>query len=175
VKFELDLLRSSTEPAGTVTATTPDRRALRQTTDALIHDALLVNDLPELVRLSAETMCVVAATLVRAQRDPQVPDFVQAAKTLIEGARGVMDRGLMVHDWPTVECGAVMIEITVRGICAALNVPYDKVLVEVHRARVAGENPAIRAILVEAGLLKDDEPLVDKPADSPVDRPADSP
>lgn len=162
MKFELDLVRASGVPDTSANAT---RKELREITDELIHSALLVNDLPELVRLSAETMCIVARALVRFENDPQVPDFVEASQALIEQGRAVMDRGLMLGSPETINCGAVMLELTVRGICAALSVPYDQVLIEVHRARCAGENPLVRPILVDAGLVA---PLVDEPA--PVQR-----
>ncbi len=156
MKYELDLVRPYAPP-DPAQRSEPTRKALREVTDRLIHDALLVNDLPDLVRMSAETMCVVAEALVRYEQDPQVIDFVEAAQALIETGRGVMDKGLLLRSWETTNCGAVMLEITVRGLCAALSVPYDKVLGEVHRARVAGENAAIRPILVEAGLLKEND------------------
>ena len=156
MRFEIDLVRPSVQPApGDSTA--PIRKELRQTTDELIHSALLVNDLPELVRLSAETMCIVARALVRFENDPQVPDFVEASQALIEQGRAVMDKGLLLRNSETINCGAVMLELTVRGICAALSVPYDQVLTEVHRARIAGENAAVRPILVKAGLIKENE------------------
>ena len=153
MRFELDLIRASVPPEPTA-RTEPTRKHLREATDAVIHDALLVNDLPELVRLSAEAMHSVATALLRYEVDPQVPDFVEAAQALIEDGRAVMDRGLMINNWETVGFGAVMLEIAIRGIFAALNVPYDKVLAEVHRAAQAGDNAAVRAILIEAGLLK---------------------
>jgi hypothetical protein len=154
MRYELELVRASITPAAPGEAVNQTRKALREVTDGLIHNALLLNDLPELVRMSAETMVCVATALARYEQNPEVPDFVEATKTLIEGGRGVMDRGLMLGDWPTANCGAVMLEIAVRGICAALSIPYDKVLAEVHRAQQAGENANVRAILVEAGLLK---------------------
>jgi hypothetical protein len=157
MRFELDLLRESVPP-DPEQRTEPTRKHLRETTDALIHGALLVNDLPELVRMSAETMCSVATALLRFEINPDVPDFVEASQALIEDGRAVMDRGLTLRSWETTRIGAVMLEIAVRGICAALSVPYDKVLPEVHRAQLAGENANVRAILIEAGLLKAEEP-----------------
>lgn len=132
----------------------PLRRELRETTDALIHEALLVNDLPELVRLSGETILCVARTLARLGRDPQVPDFVEAAQASIEQGRAVMDRGLVLASPETLLCGAVMIEITCRGICAALGVPYDSLLAELQRAHVTGEAPRVREVLQAAGVIK---------------------
>lgn len=152
MRFELDTMRDSVTP-DPAAPTTETRRELRVTTDTLIHSGLLVNDLPELVRLSVDTMRVVAMGLLRYQREPDVPDFVEASQALIEQGRAVMDRGLLLRSWETVHCGAVMLELTVRGICAALSVPYDQVLVEVHRADLAGENPKVRPILVAAGIL----------------------
>lgn len=153
MRTELDLLRATVTPDPDQ-RTEPSRKVLRETTDTLIHGALLVNDLPELVRLSAETMVCTATVLLRYAQEPDVPDLVEAAQALIEDSRTVMDRGLMLKDWATTRTGAVMLELTVRGICAALSVPYDAVLAEVHRAQRAGENAAIRPILVKAGLLK---------------------
>ncbi len=152
MRFELDTFRESVVPEPG-TPTEPTRRDLRETTDRLIHDALLVNDLPELVLLSADAMRSVAQALLRYGQNPQVPDFVEGAQALVEQGRAVMDKGLLLNSWETVRCGAVMLELTVRGICAALSVPYDPVLTEVHRAGMAGEAPAVRRILIEAGLL----------------------
>lgn len=133
---------------------TGPRKALREATDALIHDALLIDDLTALVRMNCEAMLVVATTLVQYEAEPEVVDMVAAARTLIEGARGVMDRGLQLGDPETLKCGAVMIELTVRGMCAALSVPYDDAMLECYRAQQAGENPVLRPMLVEAGCLK---------------------
>lgn len=154
MKHELELFRALVE-VDQDARTEPARKELREITDQVIHQALLVNDLPELVRLTAETMATVATALLRFGRDPQVPDFVEASQALIEAGRSVMDRGLMLRSWESVSCGAVMLEISVRGICAALSVPYDKVLGEIHRARAAGENANVRSILIEAGLLSE--------------------
>lgn len=166
MRFELDTLRASVavEPDA---PSNPTRKELREATDRLIHSALLVNDLPELVHLSAETMCTVATALLRFNREPTVPDFVEASQALIEQGRAVMDKGLMLRSWETVSCGAVMLELTVRGICAALSVPYDRVLVEVHRARVAGENAQVRQILIDAGLVAAE---VDESTNQPGDK-----
>lgn len=152
MRYELDLVRASVTP-DPAQVTTVHRRDLRVVTDRLIHDALLVNELPALVGLSAEVMVTVATILATYEIEPGVPDFVEASQALIEAGRGVMDRGLLLRSWETTQCGAVMLELTVRGICATLSVPYDKVLAEVHRARQAGENPLVRQILVEAGLI----------------------
>lgn len=154
MKFELDLVRASGVPDTGANAT---RKELREVTDELIHSALLVNDLPELVRLSAETMCIVARALVRFENDPQVPDFVEASQALIEQGRAVMDKGLLLRNSETINCGAVMLELTVRGICAALSVPYDEVLREVAQARAQDRNAEVRRILVMAGLIKENE------------------
>jgi hypothetical protein len=155
MKQELALVKGSVTPDPKA-STTAARKELREATDRVIHDALLIDDLPGLVQLSAETMLAVATVLARYEQDPDVRDLVEAAQAHIEHGRAVMDKGLMLASWETVRCGAVMLELTVRGICAALSAPYDLVLAEVLRARQAGENPAIRRVLTEAGLLKED-------------------
>ncbi len=152
MKAEMDLCRASVTPDPKA-STTPDRKALREATDGLIHDALLIDDLPGLVQASADTMLRVAAALLRFEQDPDVADLVEATRASIENGRAVMDKGLLLGSWETVRCGAVMLELTARGLCAALSVPYDLVLAEVHRATLAGENPAIRRVLTDAGLL----------------------
>jgi hypothetical protein len=154
MKQELDLCRASVTPNPT-DSTTTNRRALRETTDDLIHNALMVDDLPGLVGLSAETMLCVAGILLKYGQEPDVRDLVEAAQAHIESGRAVMDKGLMLNSWETVKCGSVMLELTVRGICAALSVPYDLVLAEAHRAQQVGENPNIRRVLTEAGVIKE--------------------
>lgn len=154
MRYELDLVRAAVTPDPTQ-RTEPSRKRLREVTDGLIHDALLIDDLPEVVRLSAETMCTVAETLLIFEIEPDVRDLVDATQALIEDGRAVMDKGLLLRSWETARCGAVMLEIAVRGLCATLSVPYDQVLAEVHRARLAGENPLVLPILVAAGLLKE--------------------
>lgn len=156
MRYELDLVRAAITPDPTQ-RTEPSRKRLREVTDALIHDALLIDQLPELVRLSAETMCTVAETLLIFEIEPDVRDLVDATQALIEDSRAVMDKGLLLRSWETVRCGSVMLEVAVRGLCATLSVPYDHVLAEVHRARLAGENPLVRPILVAAGLMKSPE------------------
>lgn len=153
MKFEMTLFGPGVTPNPSA-PTVPARKALRETTDSLIHNALLVNDLPGLVAQSAEVIALVARTLLQFEQEPEVPDFVEAVRAHIENGRAVMDRGLTLNDWDTVRCGAVMLEITVRGICAALSVPYDLVLAEVHRAQQAGEVADIRRMLVEAGVIQ---------------------
>jgi hypothetical protein len=154
MRFELSLVAESAGAIADKRDATPARKALREATDDLIHNALLIDDLPELVTLSARAMLQVATTLYQRELEPDVQDLVQATQALIEDSRTVMDRGLMLHDQPTAQCGAVMVELVIRGLCATLSVPYDDVLREVHRAQLAGENPMVRPILERAGLLK---------------------
>ncbi len=153
MRFELDAFRDQTEVVAPSTDTQATRREIRQITDQVIHDALLVNDLPELVRLSAETMGTVARGLLRFDRDPQVPDFVEAAKALLEVSRAIIDKSLLLRQWEEFAYSAVMIEIVVRGICASLGIPYDDVLRETAQARKDGRNADVRSILIAAGLL----------------------
>lgn len=152
MKHELDLLRASVahDPAAPAA---PSRKEVRQATDALINDALLRDDLPGLVTLSCASMCAVATVLLRHGHEPGVADLVEGTQALIESGRDVLDRGLMLQSADTINCGAVMLELAVRGLCAALGVPYDQALAEVVRARTAGEGPDVRAVLADAGLI----------------------
>jgi hypothetical protein len=156
MRFELDAFRDQVEQVPPSTDTQATRREIRETTDALIHDALLVNDLPELVRLSAESIGAVARALLRYNREPQVPDFVEAAKALLETSRSVIDKTLLLRQWDEFAYASVMVEIVVRGVCASLSIPYDEVLREVAAARKEERNADVRGILVRAGLIKGD-------------------
>lgn len=128
--------------------TVASRRAVRELSDFVIHDALRRDDLPGLAVSLAKLMLGVAAVIDRYDVEPHVGDFVEAATALIEDARTVMDRGLTIQDWNTVKCGAVMLEITVRGIAAALNFPYSSLL------EVAQNGGDARAVLVASGHLE---------------------
>lgn len=161
MRYELSLVRDSvtvdqSQPVA------PLRKELREATDALIHEALLVNDLPELLRLSADTVLCTARILARLGRDPEVPDFVEGAQALIEQGRAVADRGLQLNSPETLLCGAVMLELACRGVFAALGAPYDQVLAEVDRAARVGEAPQVRPLLIASGLIKEDEAANDR-------------
>lgn len=155
MKMELDLVRATLTP-NPKTPTTPSRRDLQLATDALIAGEPL--DLTGVVEQCCSIMLVVARTLAQYEQDPQVPDLVTGSSESIRAARSVMDRGLLLNDWEQVRCGAVMLELSVRGLCAALSVPYDRVLAEVHQAQQAGHPAGVRSILIEAGLVKPDRP-----------------
>lgn len=157
MRQELDLVRASVTPTPTQPKTA-SRRDLRLVTDDLIHGSLLKNDLPGLIGACALSIITVAKILASYEQEPAVESFVEAAQAHIENGRAVMDKGLTVDSWETANCGAVMIEITVRGVCACLGVPYDKILAEVHRARCAGEIPMVRELLEAEGLLKKEQP-----------------
>lgn len=164
MKFELTLVRP-TITSDPKAPTAPSRLLLRQASDRVLHDALALNDLPGLVETACDTMLVVAGVLAKYEQDPQVPDFVEGAQACIENARAVMDKGLLLQSWETVNCGAVMMEITLRGICATLGMPYEKVLARCHAARAAGESPEIRALLIAEGVIQGDAPAANDPAE----------
>jgi hypothetical protein len=155
MQFEMDTMRASTAHDATAPVA-PTRKALREATDALMNDGLATGELVEAVTRACDVMCTVAAGLVRHGYEPGVADLVEATCASIENARAVLDKGLMLQDAATVNCGAVMVELTVRGMCAALGVPYDSALREVARASLAGEAPAIRPLLVAVGLATGD-------------------
>lgn len=154
MRQELDLVRASVTPTPTQPKTA-SRRDLRLVTDDLIHGSLLKNDLPGLIGACALSIITVAKILASYEQEPAVESFVEAAQAHIENGRAVMDKGLTVDSWETANCGAVMIEITVRGVCACLGVPYDLALAEALRAQQDGTAPDIRRVLTEAGILKE--------------------
>jgi hypothetical protein len=142
--------------------TTAFRRALREGTDALIHDGPI--DLVEVVARSCQVMLTVACTMATYGHEPQAPDFYEAAAACIENGQAVMDKGLMLQSQETINCGAVMLEITVRGMCAALGVPYDQVLAHCYEAQQAGQSPDVRALLAAAGLVRGADPAANDSA-----------
>jgi hypothetical protein len=157
MKFELDLIRPDRplddDPKARRRDTTAHRKELREVTDAVINEALPSNDLTLLVYLSCEVILEVARCLDDVSEDPTLLDFVLAASEHLQNARATMDRGLLLQDWETVRRGAVMVELTVRGICAALSVPYEEA---VSTARVSGYEP-VRGVLRRAGLIKGED------------------
>lgn len=123
MKFELDLVKAAgpdPELAGT-----NGRKVLREVTDRMIVDSLQANSMSQLIEHTGRAMVVVATILTNAGQEPEVFDFVEAAQALIEDGRAVMDRGIMIDSGETLLCGAVMLELACRGICAALSIPYE--------------------------------------------------
>jgi len=127
MKFEMDLVR----PLISFSDDEPDKDQARQLTrissDALIHDAILRSDINTLAARSAQLMIAIATNLLRYKIDPDVSDFVYAAKELIEDARIVIDKGIQMNEKKDIAIGSVMIEIVVKGICSTLALPYDEV------------------------------------------------
>lgn len=159
MKQELELVRSARAPrdeslSPRAQPTAGARKTIREVTDAVIEHS---HDLVALTKTLAATMLVTAEVLDDFELEPDVYDFVEAAKLLVAASRTVLDRGLLLTAWPQAKHGAVMLELTVRGICAALGVPYDEVLREVHAAGVEGYEVDIAPILLRAGLLKTEE------------------
>jgi hypothetical protein len=158
----LDLL-----PEGRILGKTPDkdtrmgmrdiamlRRIVRSITDRVIHEALMTSNLTGLASGLGSTMLDVATGLGHMRMEPEVNDFVTAAKELIEDARIPWDKGLKQMEFDDVRISAVMMEIVVRGIFSTLNLPYQQVIDELHRARMA------HARAVSAGeIAPDAEPF----------------
>lgn len=128
MKFEQDLVREPVEPLPEGVTRRPAgdaRRDIRLLTDSLIHEALRANTLPPLVDGTCIVMLALARALNRHELVPEVPHFIEAAIALIEDARTVYDKGMLVDDADRAMVGAVMLEITVRGVCAALSIDYE--------------------------------------------------
>lgn len=157
MKYELELVRKNRplddDPKARRRDTTAHRKELREVTDAIINEALPSNDLTLLVYLSCEAILEVARCLDDVSEEPELLDFVMAASEHLQNARATMDRGLLLQDWETVRRGAVMVELTVRGVCAALSVPYEEAL---STARVSDYEP-VRGVLRRAGLIKGED------------------
>lgn len=152
MKQELAIIRASREalPPG-VDAIKPSvsasRREVREATDFVMREALESNDLATLAAAAARLMLTTATVVDRHGIEPDVTDLIEAMRALVEDSRAVLDRGLMIDAHATARCGAVMVELAVRGLCAALNFPYGDLLAAVH----AGENVA--AVLVKSGHI----------------------
>jgi hypothetical protein len=151
MKLEITLA-STLPPTNQLADSKTSRKELRVRTDALIADGQI--ELVQAVERCCETMLSVGAILFQRQHVPVEADLIEAITASIENARAVMDNGLLLDSESTTKCGAVMLELAVRGFLAAVGVPYDNVMVEVHRARVAGEPPKVRELLEAAGLVQ---------------------
>lgn len=173
MKFELDLIRASAaapalthedlDPLPAVRMPTePSRKAIRLATDAAIHDALRRDSMIALAESLAQTMLAVASALETYKVEPGVEDLVEGSSALIEDARTIIDKGLVLRDWALVNCGAVMLEIVCRGVCSCLGIPYEDTVRAVH----AGTG--LREVLIKAGKLKD-ESNVDGEKSAPAD------
>lgn len=135
MKFEQDLVGREPIPLGRVPSTEA-RRDVRVITDAFIFDALRANQMQPLLDGACDTMLTLARALNRHSIEAEVPDFMEAAVALIEDARTVFDAGMRVDDHDRAKIGAVMLELAVRGILAALDKPYYELM----KARHAQEN-----------------------------------
>lgn len=103
------------------------RRGLRNMTDNMVLEALHSDSPVDLQEGIGTVMLVVAEAAWRLRIEPDVSDFVEASQALIEDARAVLDKGLMINDVPKTTVGIVMIEIVMRGIASCLNpeITYD--------------------------------------------------
>lgn len=154
MKFEQDLLRASGTVPMTVPAhPNPFRRAAREVTDVAINDALLMNRLPELCSTLAACVLIVAEGLIHHSKAPGTDDFVGGTQSLIEEARTILDRGLMLGDWPQALRGAVMIELVVRGAMSALGLPYEDIVREVHAAHTEDREADMVGLLTRLGRI----------------------
>lgn len=108
------------------------RREVRQATDHVMREA---DTLSALLSGCCVTMLAVARGLERCAQEPSIGDFREASVALIEDARAVFDRGVMVDDMETMRCGAVMMELVMRGMFAALGQDYEASMRAVHEGR----------------------------------------
>ena len=131
MKFELDLVRDKVATlfeTGEPPTMADQRKALRRMTDDCIEQGLMINSLEALPKHISQVMLTVAASLQVQELEPDVEHFVYAAVALIEDSRKAMDLGMLPDNAPQTTVGAVMMEITMRGICHALGLDYEAAL-----------------------------------------------
>lgn len=137
-------MRREIELAATIPGDPPGaneaRRALRQSTDALIEDGLEMGDLQALAIAAADTMLAAAAALRRRGLEPGVPDLVAGAARALTDARDRLDSRLMLDAEDTAGA-AVGLHVTVVGVCALLGIDYAAALRETAAARAEGRPP----------------------------------
>jgi hypothetical protein len=153
MKFEIDLAREQHRVYFIPTRTKPDeppvspdevvarRRSLRLTTDELIHKAMLNGDIVTLLQCLVETMTATAGTCAQFGLEPDISDFMLAGKDLIEDARVLLDKALLVRDYEQVKIGAAMIQCVVAGICAVCGLPYREAFELAHQAYIDAGSP----------------------------------
>lgn len=152
MKQELDIIRAGAEPlpAGVFKlkpSTTESRRNLRLLSDEVLDWAHGNANIAGLATACSALMLAVARIVDAHDIEPDVPNFLEAVQALIEKSRAVMDKGLMIDSPETSKCGAVMMELSVRGIAAALNLPYGELL------QTVKDGGDVGALLVKSGHI----------------------
>lgn len=161
MKFELNLVRGGERPdvprIKPVSAT-PMRKQLNETVATAVREALQNASLLPVAEGLSRVMLVVAAIVDMFDAEPDIADFVVAAMRSIDNAQSILDRGLMIHNWEEVRQGSVMMEIAVRGVCAALGIPYNSVL------EAVWTGGSVHEILKQHGLVKGEQHGVEQAA-----------
>lgn len=145
MKQELEIIR-----AGVVKikpSTNDSRRSLRVLSDALLQWAHGNASIEGLATGCGALMLDVARIVDAHDVEPDIPNFLEAIQAVVETGRAVMDKGLMIDSPETTKCGAVMMEISVRGIAAALNLPYGELL------QTVKDGGDVQALLVKSGHI----------------------
>ena len=144
MKTELDMVRGEQQQEFSAVEV---RKQLNEAAHALVHDAVLQNDLPALAEKLAEMMLTTARTLMVAKVEPDLENFVYAAAEVVANARKAIDDALRFDNKDDLKLGAVMMEIVLKGIAATLNLPLEKLMREVLLAETCGSEPDISGIL----------------------------
>lgn len=134
------------------------RRTVRLSTDDLIGAGFLAGDLVRLSAKLGDTMLVMGGTCAQLGVRPEISEFLLAAKELVEDARTVLDKALVVQEWEQVKVSVAMMQVVLGGVCFVLNLPYRDVLQAMHRAYMAGGAPSeelIRDVLRAHGFAVD--------------------
>ena len=148
---ELEMVRStapSVDVSGTGILTA--RKRMNESCHALVHDAILKNDLTILSEKLAVLMTDVSRTLLGLGVEPDLENFAYGCAELVGVVRKTMDDALRFSNLDDFKLGSVMAEVVIKGICATLCLPLDKLMAEVLAAEVEGRAPDIGTVLNKA-------------------------
>jgi hypothetical protein len=99
-------------------------------------------------------MLSVAEAVADLGADPDEHDLVRGAMAAIAESFNELDRAMLLNDWAAVSTAAVRVELVLRGLAAALGLPYVALLKSAatcksDEVRLAAE---VQAALQLAGL-----------------------
>lgn len=140
MKFEIDLVKDETPQIEQPEDGKPPRwgdtnsirMGVRNMSDDIMRKSLVEGDVGTLQTNIALLMLIMGKLAYSHRVEPEINDFVDASQALVEDARSVLDRGLMLNDPERTKSGIVMMEIVMRGIAAALGFDYETMLRNTH-------------------------------------------
>jgi hypothetical protein len=172
MKYEIDMARAQhiffsipqrskpDEPPVTADEVIARRRSLRMVTDGLIHTAFLNGDVVQLMEAIVETMTATAGTCVQFGIEPDISDFLLAGKDLVEDARVLLDKAILVREYDQVKIGAAMLQCVCAGVCGILGLPYKDAMAMAHSRYLDADKPSredFEALLEARGFKLNEE------------------